>query len=194
MGPDGGFAARETNLFYTKVNEPEREAVMILADRVEGNLLAAQQEIEKLALLKGQGPVSAADVLESVVDSSRFDAFLLVERVLAGNLADGLRVASGLRRTGVPVQLVTGALVRELRVLESFRIARQAGENEANAFRKLGIWRNRQGPMRSAAQRLSDDGLARAMKDLALIDRQSKGQGQGDPWHEIDHLVCRLCA
>jgi DNA polymerase-3 subunit delta len=174
--------------------EPEREAVMVLADRLEGNLLAAQQEIEKLVLLKGRGPVTEADVLESVIDSSRFDAFLLVERVLAGNLADGLRVAVGLRRTGVPVQLVTGALARELRMLEVFKSAREAGQDEAGVFRKLNVWRNRQGPVRSAASRLSHHALGNAFERLSVIDRQGKGQAEGDPWHSLDHLVCALCA
>lgn len=174
--------------------EPDREAVLILADRLEGNLLAAQQEIEKLLLLKGGGAVSAADVLQSVADSSRFDAFLLVERMLAGNLADGLRVATGLRRIGVPVQLVTGAVVRELRVLEALRGALQAGENESAAFRKLNIWRSRQGPMRSAVRRIDEVRLADAFKGLALMDRQSKGRADGNPWHALDHLLCRLCA
>ncbi len=174
--------------------EPDREAVMILSDRLEGNLLAVQQEIEKLRLIKGQGPVSAADVLQSVADSSRFDAFLLVERVMQGNLADALRVASGLRRIGVPMQLITGAVYRELRVLESFRTAVLAGEAESAAFRKLNIWRSRQAPLRQAAGRIDDQRLDEAFRGLALMDRQSKGRASGDPWHALDHLVLGLCA
>ena len=174
--------------------EPEREAVMILADRLEGNLLAAQQEIEKLVLLKGGGKVTAGDVLQSVADSSRFDAFLLVERVLSGNLPDSLRVATGLRHNGVPLQPVIGALYRELRVLEAFRIALRCGENENSVFRKLNVWRNRQGPLRSAASRFSDRLLGEAFCRLAFIDRQGKGSADGDPWHSLDQLVCDLCA
>jgi DNA polymerase-3 subunit delta len=173
--------------------EPDRGAVMVLAERLEGNLLAAQQEIEKLQLLKGGGKVSEADVLECVADSSRFDAFLLVERVLAGNLPDALRVASGLHRTGVPLQLVVGALNRELRTLEALKLALEAGENEASVFRKLNIWRSRQGPMRRAAGRLGSRGLADAFSRMSLIDRQSKGRAEGDPWHALDHLVGDLC-
>ncbi len=173
--------------------QPGREAVMILAERLEGNLLAAAQEVEKLALLKGEGEVTAEDVLQAVADSSRFDAFLLVERVLAGNLADSLRVALGLRRTGVAIQMVTGALYRELRVLEAYVRAKRAGENESAVFRRLNIWRGRQGPMRAAAARVSTASLDDAFGRLSLIDRQSKGQADGDPWHELDRLVCALC-
>jgi len=174
--------------------EPEQEAVMVLADRLEGNLLAAQQEIEKLLLLKGRGKVSENDVLQAVADSSRFDAFLLVERLLEGNLPDGLRVASGLRRTGVPVQLVTGALYRDLKVLEAFKMAARSGESELNTFRKLNIWRSRQKPMRSAAHRIDSARLLNAFSQLSRIDLQSKGRAAGDPWQSLDHLVCALCS
>ncbi len=174
--------------------QPDRGAVEVLAERLEGNLLAAQQEIEKLLLLKGHGRVTEEDVLLAVADSSRFDAFLLVERVLAGNLADGLRVASGLHRTGIPLQLITGALYRDLRMLEAFKLAVNAGENESSAFRKLNIWRSRQSPMRRAAGRLDMSHLFDAFSRLSVIDRQSKGRADGDPWHGLDHLVCALCA
>ncbi len=174
--------------------QPDREAVMVLAERLEGNLLAAQQEIDKLALLKGQGPVSVDDVLQSVADSSRFDAFLLVERIMEGNLADGLRVALGLQRTGVAIQLVTGALARELRTVEAYRMAMAGGENESVVFRKLNVWQSRQGALRAAARRLDGKRLADAWYRLTEMDRQSKGRAGGDPWHSLDHLVCRLCA
>jgi DNA polymerase-3 subunit delta len=173
--------------------EPDQGAVMLLAERLEGNLLAAQQEIEKLLLIKGGGPVSEEDVMQAVADSSRFDAFLLVERVLSGNLADGLRVASGLHRTGVPVQMIIGALYRDLRILETYMMATRAGENEAQVFRKLNIWRSRQAPMRQAAARLNFNRLMSAFSRMSLIDRQSKGRASGDPWHALDHLVRELC-
>lgn len=172
---------------------PDREAVMLLAQRLESNLLAAQQEIDKLVILKGQGPVSGDEVLEAVVDSSRFDAFLLVERVLEGNLSDGLRVACGLQRTGVAIQMVVGALANELRTLDAFRSAVEAGQNEAAAFRQLNIWRSRQGAIRAAARRLDATRLRRAIRELALMDRQGKGRAQGEPWQHLDRLVCDLC-
>lgn len=171
----------------------DERAVAVLAERVEGNLLAAQQEIDKLLLQKGPGPVGEQDVLAVVADSSRFDAFLLVDRILAGDRPDGLRVATGLKRTGVAVQLVTGALYRELRILDAFSQALRSGQNESAAFRALNVWQSRQGPMRAAARRLSPTRLAAAFDVLALMDRQSKGQADGDPWHSLDRLVCSLC-
>ncbi|MDX1459475.1 MAG: DNA polymerase III subunit delta [Xanthomonadales bacterium] len=173
---------------------PERAAVLQLAQRLEGNLLAAHQEIEKLALLKGEGTVSEQDVLESVADSSRFDAFVLAEQLLAGRLGEALRAATGLRRTGVPIQMVTGALTRELRSLESFQLALDNGRNEAETFRKLNIWRSRQPLYRQAAGRLPHNTLLSALSHLSRIDLQSKGQAQGNPWHGLDHLVRSLCS
>jgi DNA polymerase-3 subunit delta len=174
--------------------EPDRGAVMILAERLEGNLLAAQQEITKLVLLKGQGRVNEDDVLQAVADSSRFSAFLLVERVFEGNLADSLRVASGLHRTGIPLQMVVGALYRDLKILEAFKLATGAGESENSTFQKLNIWRSRQQPMRLAASRIDMHRLFEAFGEMSLIDRQSKGRANGDPWHSLDRLVCCLCA
>jgi DNA polymerase-3 subunit delta len=178
---------------HTAGLEPDREASMILAERVEGNLLAAQQEIFKLALIKGSGPVTAGDLLESVADSSRFDAFALAEWVLVGKLGESLRVITGLRRMGVAVQLVVGALTRELRLVEAYRLAMKAGENEFAVFRRLNIWKTRQQPMQNAARRLDQRKLAAAFESLSLIDRQSKGRAHGEPWHGVDRLVRDLC-
>jgi len=173
---------------------PEREAVLVLADRLQSNLLAAQQEIDKLLLLRGPGPVSEADVLSVVSDAARFDGFLLSDRILEGNLEDALRVALGLRRTGIPIQLVSGALVRGLRSIEQYRQAMSAGENENQVFRRLQVWRSRQQSLRGAARRIGGSRLADAWYRLAEIDRQSKGRAPGDPWHSLDSYVRALCA
>jgi DNA polymerase-3 subunit delta len=173
--------------------EPEADAVSMLADLVEGNLLAAQQEIDKLLLLD-QGPrISAADVNRAVANSARFDAFRLVESVLAGRLGDCLRVAAGLQRTDVAIQLVCGALYRELMLADSVRMAVQAGENEQSVFGRLRIWPARQAPMRQALRRLAAQAFDDAFSALALIDRQSKGRAAGDPWQTLDQLLCFLC-
>ncbi len=174
--------------------QPDREAVMMLAERLEGNLLAARQEVEKLVLLKGRGTVSVEDVERSVADSARFDSFLLAERMLAGQVGEGLRVAAGLHRMGVPIQLVTGALFREFSVLEGYRLAMRAGESETQVFRRLNVWPSRQGPMRTAARRFETERLNQAFQSLSLIDRQSKGMDQGDAWHSLDHLICGMAA
>ena len=172
--------------------QPEPEVVSILADRLEGNLLAARQEVDRLALVKGAGVITADDVLRAVADSSRFDSFNLAEHMLAGNLHEGLRVAAGLKRLDTPLPMLLGALLRELKTVEAFRLAMRRGEQESAVFRRLNVWFNRQNTVRAAARRLDTRQLYSAFQTLALIDRQSKGRAGGDPWQSIDELLLRL--
>jgi DNA polymerase-3 subunit delta len=174
--------------------QPEPEVVRILADRLEGNLLAAQQEIDRLALIRGAGTVSVDDVLRVVAHSSRFDAFVLAEHMLSGNLQEGLRVAAGLKRMATPLPPLLGALLRELKTTEAFRLAMRGGEPEAMVFRRLNVWQNRQNNVRNAARRLTTRKLYAAFRTLSLIDRQSKGRAAGDPWQSIDSLLLQLSA
>ena len=174
--------------------QPDPDVLDLLADRLEGNLLAAQQEIDRLALLKGAGTISIDDVMRSVADSSRFDAFILAEHMLSGKLRDGLRVAAGLRRMDTPLPMVVGALLRELKTTEAFRLAMRGGEHESAVFRRLNVWRNRQNMIRSAARRLNTRTLFAAFRQLSLLDRQSKGRAAGDPWQSLDTLLLQLSA
>ena len=172
--------------------QPEPEVLALLADRLEGNLLAAKQEIERLALVKGEGIITVNDVMRVVADSSRFDAFALGEHMLSGNIHEGLRVAAGLRRMDTPIPLLLGALLRELQTAEAFRLAMRTGESESMAFRRLNVWFNRQNTIRAAARRLNARKLFAAFKQLSLIDRQSKGRAAGDPWQSLDNLLLQL--
>lgn len=174
--------------------QPEPEVLRILADRLEGNLLAARQEIDRLALIKGKGTVTVDDVMKVVADSSRFETFSLAEHMLTGNLREGLRVAAGLKRMDTPIPLLLGALLRELKIVETYRLAMRGGEAESLVFRRLNIWQNRQNTVRVAARRLDTLKLFAAFKTLSLIDRQSKGRAAGEPWQNIDALLLQLSA
>ena len=173
--------------------QPEPQAVALLAELVEGNLLAAQQEIDKLALLDRGARVTVEDVSRAVANSARFDAFRLVDCALRGQLDDCLRVAGGLRRIDVAIQLVTGALYRELVTAETAGHALRSGQNESSVFRKLGVWQSRQPQLREALRRLSPRDFGESFRALSLIDRQSKGRAAGDPWQTLDRLLCLLC-
>lgn len=173
--------------------DPDPEAVQLLSDLVEGNLLAAQQEIEKLLLLDRGSAVTAQLIRQSVANSARFDSFRLVECSLQGQLDECLRVASGLQRMNTPIQIVVGALYRELSLAGTVRAAIHSGENESSVFRKFNVWSTRQGPMKAAIRRLSADNLDDTFRSLALIDRQSKGRAAGDPWQTLDRLLWHMC-
>ncbi len=173
--------------------DPDPDAVVLLSDLVEGNLLAAQQEIDKLLLLDPGSRVTAQMIHRAVANSARFDSFRLVECSLLGRLDECLRVASGLHRMNTPIQGVVGALYRELSLVGTVRAAIRSGENESSVFRKFNIWPARQGPMKAAIRRLSEYSLDDSFRSLALIDRQSKGRAAGDPWQKLDRLLWHLC-
>ena len=172
---------------------PDPDAVQMLADRLEGNLLAAQQEIDKLVLLKGSGSVSVDDVRECVADSARFDVFRLIECASLGQAAHALRISSGLRATGAELPMLVGALAWELSLLEQIQTMCSTGISLDQAFQRARIWPARQQPMRAVLTRLSEAGLQQCVATLARLDRLSKGQEAGDPWLCLDQLVTDLC-
>jgi DNA polymerase-3 subunit delta len=174
--------------------QPGKEAVQLLADLVEGNLLAAQQEIEKLVMLGHGSSITADTIRLSVANSSRFDAFRLSECLLAGDAAEGLKVAAGLRRTGVAIQAVTGALYYQLSQLSAVQSAVLSGENEERVFSRLRIFRLAQPLYRQALRRVSAWQLGDSLRALSLVDRQGKGRAAGDPWQTLDGIILGLCA
>jgi len=172
--------------------EPDNDAVQRLAERVDGNLLAADQEIQQLALVRGAGPVSGAEIESQVADSARFSAFRLCAALLQGHSAESLRVSASLRRAATPEALVTGALARELGTLNRFiEIARASSIKDA--FDQLKIWKSRQDMLHQAARRLGQRRAQRLLARLARLDRLAKGRAAGDFWTELDQLVIAAC-
>jgi DNA polymerase III subunit delta len=174
--------------------QPAREAVQLVADRVEGNLLAAQQEIEKLRLLLGEGPVTADQVSRAVADSSRYDVYKLVDAAVAGDAKRALRILGGVRAEGVEAVIVMWALTREVRVLA--RLAEQvaAGGELGSAMRQCGVWQNRQGLVRAAVSRHRRAAFYRLLKALRDADASAKGQRAGDPWQQATAIVLALAS
>lgn len=173
--------------------QPDNEAVALLAELVEGNLLAAQQEIDKLLLAGFTGRLAAGDITRAVANSARFDSFRLVDCALLGRLDECLRVASGLERTGTAIQLVYAAMYKEMGVADAVRSAVDAGEQEGAVFQRMRVWPQRQNAIRQALRRLSSDDFGAVFRGLALVDQQSKGQAPGEPWQTLDRLLWFLC-
>jgi len=171
----------------------ERDAVAMLAELVEGNLLAAQQEIDKLAMLGTNTQLTVSDIESAVANSARFDGFRLAECALRGDASESLRVASGLQRNHVAIQPVAAALYSELALAEGLLGARLEGGDEGAYFSRARIWPMRQGPMKLAARRLVQDDFGRAFHYLTTIDLQGKGRAAGDPWQTLDSLLVFLC-
>lgn len=172
--------------------KPDREAVRIIADRVEGNLLAAQQEIEKLRLLLGEGDVSADDVNKAVVDSSRFDVYQLVDAALLGNPQRALRILGGIRAEGVDAVVVIWALTRELRVLAKLQASVEAGDNLGSALQKARVWKSRENIFRACIARHRTRDFYQLIQASRRADAVAKGQAAGDKWQLATNIVWQL--
>jgi DNA polymerase-3 subunit delta len=168
--------------------EPTPEALTLLAARVEGNLLAAQQEIEKLKLLVPTGRLDTEAVLGAVTSSARYDVFALGEAVVIGDAPRALRVLAGLRGEGTEPTLVLWALIRELRNLWSLR----RGDDPA---RRPGprLTPGQLAALERARPRAGRLPFARLSSRALRADRMIKGRLAGDPWDEMTLLCAEFC-
>ncbi|MEW8497909.1 MAG: DNA polymerase III subunit delta, partial [Candidatus Thiodiazotropha taylori] len=122
---------------------PEAGVVQMLMDRVEGNLLAANQEIEKLLLLQGEGVVTQDQLMQAVADSARFDVFSLLDTLMSGQTAKGLRMLSSLKAEGVAAPVVLWALSREIRSLAEMANELEQGRNSNQVMAAYRVWDKR---------------------------------------------------
>lgn len=163
-----------------------------LANQVEGNLLAANQEVQKLGLLYPQGELADAAVREAVLNVSRFDAFQLGEAVLQGDAERTVRILQGLQDEGENAVAVMNPLMWVLRPLVRIKQAEMRGENISNAMASARIYGDRQALVKRALGRLSLRQLEAALQKLADIDKTAKGVMLGDAWLEISRLCFGL--
>jgi DNA polymerase-3 subunit delta len=172
-----------------------QEAVEMIAVRVEGNLLAAAQEIEKLKLLAIDGQVDASTVHAAVADSARFDVFGLIDATLNGEAAHALRMLEGLRGEGVEPPVVLWALARELRLLANIAQQYSQGMPLEKAFSSARppVWDKRRPLVSKALQRHSAARWALLLLDAQRIDAQIKGQAPGSPWSGLSLLTLNMC-
>jgi DNA polymerase III subunit delta len=167
-------------------------SLAFIANQVEGNLLAAHQEIQKLGLLYPAGEISAEAVRESVLNVSRYDAFQLGEAVLAGDAARTSRILQGLQDEGENAVAVMNPLMWVLRPLVRIKYAEKNGENIMTAMTNARIFGERQNLVKRALARLSLPILEAALQKLCDIDRTAKGVMQGDAWLELSRLCFGL--
>ena len=165
----------------------ERAALEFLADQVEGNLLAAQQEIDKLALLLPAGTVTLADVEHAVVDVSRLEADALQDALVAGDSARFAQVVTDLRDSGEAVPAILWQVTSAVGLLLRLKLAVAQGDSLPAVMRTLwGRDKQRAPQIERALKRLSLAQVETALADLALIDRQAKGlERVGDPWDTL---------
>lgn len=167
-------------------------SLTFIANQIEGNLLAAHQEIQKLGLLYPAGEISADAVREAVLNVSRFDAFQLGEAVLAGDSARTSRILQGLQDEGENAVAVMNPLMWVLRPLVRIKQAEARGDNVLNAMTQARIYGDRQSLVKRALARLSLRQLEAALQKLCDIDKTAKGVMQGDAWLELSRLCFGL--
>ncbi|HEU4654228.1 MAG TPA: DNA polymerase III subunit delta [Steroidobacteraceae bacterium] len=167
-------------------------AAALLAERVEGNLLAAHQEVEKLALLLPPGPLTSETILEAVADSARFDVLQLGEAAMRGKTARALRILEGLKGEGVEPTLVLWAINKDLQWIARAHELMSNGQSADGAMNALYVWKPRQPAMKVALARVSSRAIMDMITAAERADRAIKGALRIDPWVEFECLVAAL--
>ena len=167
-------------------------AAQSLAERVEGNLLAADQEIKRLTLTAAGREIDEAEVLEFVANNSRFDVFALADAVLAGETGRAFKILSGLRAEGVhPVQ-ISWVLNRDISLLARLEYAVRHGDNLDGALLRSGVWRRRQPLVRQALAKFKAARLKALLAEAARVDASLKGVFPAEPWTTLTDLLIAL--
>lgn len=175
----------------------DADALALLMDKIEGNLLAAMQEIEKVKLLatREEGETISLDaktVMQIVADSSRYSVYHLVDAVLSGDIVRAEKILMGLRSEGIFPLLVLNALVREIRSLLPMLEKKQEGQGVNAIMQSARVWYNRKQPVGSALQRLSTADIWALLDHAKRIDQGIKGIGNINPWDELSRLMIKL--
>lgn len=174
----------------------DKASLDFMVERVEGNLLAAHQEIRKLGLLYPEGRLSAEQIQDAVLNVARYDVFKLSEAMLAGDVARLARMLDGLKGEGEALPLVLWAVSEEIRILLKLKLGMNDGRPLPMLMKEYRIWGPRERLMPSALGRLKLSTLQTAMREAAQVDRMVKGlrskQFAGDPWDALLQLALRV--
>jgi DNA polymerase-3 subunit delta len=170
----------------------EPQALQLLADRVEGNLLAAAQEADKLRLLVDGDKLDAAQVEELVADNARYSVFALIDSCLAGNGERALRILSHLRAEGEELLYILTMLCREIRALAAMQADMAQGQPISAVLQAHRVWGNKQAQVSRALQAHRQSSLLALLERARRIDQSVKGLAKLNEWDEIGALVLRF--
>ena len=170
----------------------DAETLEFLVSRVEGNLMAAYQEVQKLALLFPAGMLPFEEVKNAVMDVTRYNVFEIGATLLKGERVHFVRMLDGLRGEGIAPPLVLWAIAEETRVMARLKAAMDAGQPLSQALRDARVWGPRQELMPRALQRLTSTQLMAALRRAADVDRMIKGLADGDVWDALLQLGLSL--
>lgn len=167
----------------------DAEVLAYLSQQVEGNLLAADQEIEKLYLLLGPGSISYADVVESITSQSRYSVFELVDVLLGGKPKRAIRILAGLKAEGLAPLMLNSVVAKDIRLLTRAASATGAADS---VLSRAGLWQSRIGLFKNCLTRHSPRAFQLMLKRCAHIDAASKGLIEANVWDEFEALCLRL--
>lgn len=172
--------------------QAEDDALALIVERVEGNMLAAKQEVERLALLYPQGRLTHENVMDAVADSARYSIGDLSLAALNGQARRALRVLAGLRDEAVAEVLILWSLSTEVRAGARAAEAHEKGVGLDSALKSAGVWQSRAAPLKSAISRHDAQSWLLMLSACSTIDRQIKGQAPGSVWDAFESLVVQL--
>jgi DNA polymerase-3 subunit delta len=175
--------------------EADPETLEFIADRVEGNLLAAHQEVQKLALVHPAGRITYEQALAAVLDVTRYDVFRLGEAMLEGDVLHLARMVEGLRGEGVAPPLVLWTIAEEIRAIARVLDGIAAGRTPPQLWREARVWgSSRQSLMQQNCRRYTKEQVEAAAAHAARADRMVKGLIRGDVWDELLQLALRFAS
>ena len=173
--------------------DADAEALAFITDRVEGNLLAAFQEVQKLALLFPPGPITFEQIREAVLDVARFDVFHLGLAMLEGDAVRLTRMLDGLKGEGTAPPMALWAVSEEIRAVGRTLAAAESGRPLGTVWRDAKVWGvPHQTAMQQNLGRFSKAQVAQGLRHAAAIDRMVKGLATGDVWDELLQLAMRF--
>lgn len=170
----------------------DRDAAELIAQRTEGNLLAARQELEKLCLLLDGDRIGLEDVMHYIVDSARHDVFALIENAFLGRADRAAAMLRGLRREGTEPLALFGALMWEFRRLVSMAAAVAGGEERDQVFKHFRVWPQRQKALAAVLQRHGPEQLDRLLVEAGAVDRALKGAAREDGWDVLEDFLFHI--
>ena len=174
----------------------ENGVVEMLCEQLEGNVMAAAQEIDKLQVLAPDGAVTLELLSKSLADQARFDVYTLTDVCLLGDFNRALRIKNRLASEGVEPVIVVWALVKEIRTLSAINSAINSGQNRSAVFKQNRIWSKREAAVNAALNRIPSHVWYELLEKAAHLDQTVKGQRYddvGSVWHQIECICADLC-
>lgn len=170
----------------------DRDAVLLLTEKVEGNLLAAAQEVDKLALSVTEQHLNVDTVRQAIGDSARYSVFNLLDACLQGKAADAQRMLAGLRGEGVDTLAVLWVFAKEIRLLLAIHYAMQNGMSAQQAMQNMKVWKNRTSLISRALQNSTPQQMEELLLLAGAIDQAAKGMRKSNVWDELSSMCASL--